>query len=62
LGDESIENLSSVGPIGRLNELERVVGMDWLWFGQYGDNLLEEIKGLDIHPMQCKQQQKRAEK
>jgi hypothetical protein len=62
LSDERIENLTSIGPIGRLNELEQVVGMDWPWFGQYGDNLLEELKKLDIPPMQPKQQQKRAEK
>jgi hypothetical protein len=62
LSDERIENLSSVGPIGRLNELERVVGMDWPWFGRYGDNLLEELKKLNIPLMQPKPQQTRAEK
>lgn len=62
LSDDRIENLSSVGPIGRLNELERVVGADWPWFGQYGDALLEELKKLNIPPMQPKPQQKRAEK
>ena len=31
LSNERIDNLSS---IGKLNELERVVGMDWLW-GQF---------------------------
>ena len=61
LSDECIDNLSSVGPIGRLNELERVVGMDWPWFGQYGDTLLEELEKLNIPPMQPKQQ-KKAEK
>ena len=61
LSDEHIDNLSSVGPIGRLNKLERVVGMDWPWFGQYGDTLLEELEKLNIPPMQPKQQ-KKAEK
>ncbi|EDR09889.1 uncharacterized protein LACBIDRAFT_325779 [Laccaria bicolor S238N-H82] len=62
LSDERIDNLSSVGSIGRLNELERVVGADWPWFGQYGDALLEELLKLDIPPMQPKQQQKKPEK
>lgn len=62
LSNECIQNLSSVGPIGRLNELERVVGTDWPWFGQYGDGLLEELKKLNIPPMQPKQQQKKTEK
>ena len=62
LSDERIDSLSSVGSIGRLNELERVVGADWPWFGQYGDALLEELKKLNIPPMQPKPQQKRAEK
>jgi len=39
-----------------------VVGVDWPWFGQYGDELLEELKKLNIPPMQPKPQQKRAEK
>jgi hypothetical protein len=39
-----------------------VVGADWPWFGQYGDALLEELKKLNIPPMQPKPQQKRAEK
>ena len=62
LTDEHIENLSSVGFIGRLNELERVVGADWPWFGQYGDELLEELKNMNIPLMQPKPQKKRAEK
>ena len=62
LSNECIQNLSSVGPIGRLNELEWVVGTDWPWFGQYGDGLLEELKKLHIPPMQPKQQQKKPEK
>ena len=36
--------------------------MDWPWFGQYGDELLMELKKLDIPPMQPKPQQKRTEK
>ena len=62
LSDDRVENLSSVGFIGRLNELERVVGVDWPWFGQYGDELLEELKKLNIPPMQPKPQKRRAEK
>jgi hypothetical protein len=62
LSDDRVEKLSSVGFIGRLNELERVVGADWPWFGQYGDELLEELKKLNIPPMQPKPQKKRAEK
>ena len=62
LSDQRIEILSSVGSIGRLNELERVVGADWPWFGQYGDALLEELKNLNIPPMQPKPQHKRVEK
>lgn len=62
LSDERVETLSSVGFIDRLNELERVVGVDWPWFGQYGDELLEELKKMNIPPMQLKPPKKRAEK
>ena len=62
LSDERVENLSSVGFIDRLNELERVVGVDWPWFGQYGDELLKELKKLNIPPMQPKPPKKRAKK
>jgi hypothetical protein len=62
LSNERVENLSSIGFIGRLNELERVVGANWPWFGQYGDELLEELKKLNIPPMQPKSPKKRVEK
>ena len=62
LSDKCVENLSSVGFVDRLNELERVVGLDWPWFGQYGDELLEELKKMDIPPMEPKLQKKTAEK
>lgn len=62
LKDETVEILASVGPITRLNELEKVTGEDWPWFGTYGDELLDAMKRLDIGPMQAKPPQKRAEK
>ncbi|KAF9537319.1 hypothetical protein CPC08DRAFT_809291 [Agrocybe pediades] len=54
LKDETVETLSSIGPIAQLNELEKVTGDDWPWFAQYGDELLEEMKRLAIAPMQSK--------
>ncbi|KAF4622423.1 hypothetical protein D9613_008999 [Agrocybe pediades] len=54
LKDEIIDTLSSVGPIGRLNELEKVTGGDWPWFGKYGNELLDEMSKLAITPMQAK--------
>ena len=39
------------------------VGMDWPWFGQYGNKLLKELKKLDVvPPMQPKPQHKKTEK
>ena len=46
-----VENLASVGPILRLAELERVVGSQWAWFGQYGDDLLTTLLGMSIPPV-----------
>jgi len=48
LSDEIVDTLASVGPIVRLAELERVVGSQWAWFGQYGDSLLEALLGMSI--------------
>ncbi|KAF4613504.1 hypothetical protein D9613_007563 [Agrocybe pediades] len=62
LKDELVDVLSSVGPIGRLNELEKVAGEDWPWFSEYGNELLEEMRQLAIAPMQSKVCQRRLEK
>jgi len=48
LSDEIIDTLASVGPIVRLAELERVVGSQWAWFGQYGDSLLDTLLAMSI--------------
>jgi hypothetical protein len=54
LTDKTIENLASVGPIPRLIDLERVVGCQWPWFGQYGNELLTELLGMSIPPARPK--------
>jgi len=48
LSDEIVDTLASVGPIIRLAELERVVGSQWAWFGQYGDSLLDALLVMSI--------------
>lgn len=62
LSDETVDMLSSVGPVLRLNVLERIVGSEWPWFGRYGNQLLDYLISLNIPPMQPKPQQKRAAK
>jgi hypothetical protein len=59
LKNETLEALSSVGPITRLIELERVLD-NWTWFGKYGNELLDEFATLTIAPMQPKPKRKRA--
>ncbi|KAF4622415.1 hypothetical protein D9613_009124 [Agrocybe pediades] len=56
--DETLTTLASVGPIERLNELEKATGGDWPWFGKYGDELLDTMKQLDIAPVQAKPQRR----
>ena len=51
LTDNMVDNMASVGPMLRLAELERVVGSQWAWFGQYGDDLLSTLLGMSIPPM-----------
>ena len=48
--DNMVENLASVGPILHLAELEHVIGPQWAWFGQYGDDLLAALLGMSIPP------------
>jgi hypothetical protein len=48
LSDEIVDTLASMGPIIRLAELERVVGSQWAWFGQYGDSLLDALLAMSI--------------
>jgi len=43
LSDEIIDTLASVGPIICLAELEWVVSLQWVWFGQYGNSLLDAL-------------------
>ena len=62
LKDEVLENLASVGPILRLVELERVVGSQWAWFGEYGDELLAALGKMEMRPMQPKPPQTRTTK
>jgi hypothetical protein len=54
LTDVMVKNLASVGPILRLAELELVVGSQWAWFGQYGDDLLAVLLGMSIPPVMPK--------
>ena len=51
LSDDVVKNLASVGPILHLAELERVVGSQWAWFGEYGDDLLAKLLAMSIPPM-----------
>lgn len=51
LGDETLELLSSVGPVASVESLRLVLGGNWIWFEKYGSELWEEMKKLDIPPM-----------
>ncbi|GLB44259.1 putative atp-dependent dna helicase [Lyophyllum shimeji] len=54
LKDETIELLSSVGPIPSKEHLERILGGRWLWFATYGESLWNHLQGLVIPPLQPK--------
>ena len=62
LKDETLQNLSSVGPIQSLIVLERIVSASWPWFGKYGDSLLEAMKEMSIPAMVPKPRKTRAKK
>ena len=62
LTDNMVQSLASVGPILRLAELENVVGSQWPWFGQYGDNLLTTLLDMSIPPVTPKAQEVRGTK
>jgi hypothetical protein len=48
LSDSTLNSLASAGPISSLSGLEQVVGKNWTWFGQYGDELLSKLTSLPI--------------
>ncbi|KAF9568627.1 hypothetical protein CPC08DRAFT_605598, partial [Agrocybe pediades] len=52
LKDETLEKLSSVGPVEGVKDLERVVGEDWPWLEKYGDELIQTMAALSIAPME----------
>ena len=54
--------MASVGPILCLAELERIVGSQWAWFGDYGDDLLAELLAISIPPMTPKAPEARGTK
>ena len=62
LSDDVVKNLASVGPILRLAELERIVGSQWAWFGEYGDDLLAVLLAMSIPPMTPKAPEARGTK
>src|SRR6266545_1764838 len=59
---DKVEHLASVGPVLQLIELECVVGCQWPWFGQYGDELLTELLHMSIPPAKLKPTQARGAK
>lgn len=61
LKNETLDVISSVGPIARLIDLERLLD-HWVWFGKYGDELLELLNSLAIPPMQPKPKETRGKK
>ncbi|KAF4622101.1 hypothetical protein D9613_009530 [Agrocybe pediades] len=62
LKDETLEKLSSVGPVEGVKDLERVVGEDWPWLEKYGDELIQTMAALSIAPMEARSAPKRAPK
>ena len=62
LSDDVVKNLASVGPILRLAELEHIVGSQWAWFGEYGDDLLAVLLAMSIPPMTPKAPEARGTK
>ena len=45
---DKVEDLALVGPIFHDEDLECVVGSQWVWFGQYDDELSHSWKWLII--------------
>ncbi|KAJ7599784.1 hypothetical protein C8J56DRAFT_1037395 [Mycena floridula] len=52
--DETIELLSSVGPIRSRQALEKVLAGQWTWYGKYGDELLAWLMTVNMPEMKSK--------
>lgn len=62
LKDDTLDLLSSVGPIASVAVLERVLAGNWSWISMYGSELWTEFQTLDILPMQPKPRQTKVAK
>lgn len=51
LKDESIEFLSTVGPIDSRARLSQVLAAQWKWEERYGDELFDLLNEMDIPPL-----------
>ncbi|TFK58862.1 P-loop containing nucleoside triphosphate hydrolase protein [Pluteus cervinus] len=54
LRDETIELLSSVGPIESKEQLGGLLEGQWMWYSRYADHLLKTLQSITIPPMQPK--------
>ena len=62
LKDDTLDLLSSVGPIASVAVLKRVLAGNWSWISTYGSELWTELQKLDIPPMQPKPRQTKVAK
>lgn len=62
LKDETIDLLSSVGPIPSKDRLETVLAGQWAWYATYGEEMFDELSKMDIPPLVRKAVQPRGEK
>lgn len=62
LKDETLDLLSSVGPISSRTKLSETLADQWKWEAKYGDELFRYISRLPIPPFQELPKKPRAKK
>lgn len=60
--DETLDLLSSVGPITSQAHLEKILAGQWLWLEKYGRELYEFLGSLSLPPMKLLPKQPRGNK
>lgn len=60
LSDETVNLLSSFGPIAQLVDLKAAMGGNWAWFDMYGEQLLALFQRLEVAPKKPKPTKARA--
>jgi hypothetical protein len=60
--DETLDLLSSIGPITSRKRLETILAGQWLWLDRYGDEIVKLLAGMNAPPMKALPKKPRGKK